>query len=171
MHCLVKISFEIKYMTVINMHDNCSPLQVIVDLRIRQHPCIRFPIFPSILLSILLSESVYTTLNTQALEHAWHSLILTGMEPARLLLLGTMVLPLTTLLRIAHKFPWPIFELGHDLLSLSCIGLQTLIHEWNQLRCFWHTDASYQSLPWNCSLTALTYIWPRSWPTSFSLCS
>ncbi len=32
-------------------------------------------------------------------------------------------------------------------------------------RVTWYTDASYQDIGWDYSLTCLTYIWPRLWPT------
>ncbi len=51
--------------------------------------------------------------------HSW-------MEPDRILLLGTMIHPITFLPLITHQCPWPIFDLEHDLHSISCIGFQTI---------------------------------------------
>ncbi len=45
---------------------------------------------------------------------------------------------------IAH---WPMFDLGHGLLSVSSIGFQTIIPEWNQLGS-WYL-AYWCILPWS----------------------
>ncbi len=75
-----------------------------------------------------------------------------------------------TLVGIALQLYWPIFDQGHNLLSISHIGFQTSIIEWNLTDLdTWHTDASCQNLGYNCSPTSLTYIWPQSWPAFFQL--
>ncbi len=55
------------------------------------------------------------------------------MEPARILILGILMHSTMVWLGIVHRLLWPILDLGHDLLSVSHIGFQTLIPGWNQL--------------------------------------
>ncbi len=71
-------------------------------------------------------ELSFSHIGFQFQAHFW-------MAPARIFMLGTLMHSITTLLEIAHWWPWPIFDLGHDLLSISCIGFCNLISEWNQL--------------------------------------
>ncbi len=60
------------------------------------------------------------------------------LEPARILLLGILVHPVKIMVGIIHQFLWPIFVLGHDLLSITCIGFLTLIRECKQTRILVH---------------------------------
>ncbi len=52
-----------------------------------------------------------------------------GMQPARILIHGTLMQPVKTWLGFAHWLPWPIFDLGHDLLSISQIVFWTLMKQ------------------------------------------
>ncbi len=90
----------------------CSQSQAIGDLRIGPRP----PNHLSIRLSIRPSWTLIPE---------WNQF--------KILLLFIMVHPIMFLVCIAHQHPWPIFDLGHDLLSISCIGFWTPIPKWNKL--------------------------------------
>ncbi len=107
-------------------------------------------------------------------------------HPARILLHDTIVHSIKVLLLIAHQLHWPIVDVGHDLLSISCIDFQTYFRmEWTRFLLYGilvhhiHTffGITHQLL-WpifdlghDLVSQILTYIWPMSWPsfTNFDL--
>ncbi len=89
-------------------------------------------------------------------SHSW-------VEPAGIFLFGTMVHHIKFMLGIAHQLPWHIFDLSHDLLSISCIYFQT--HSWMKpARILDKTQlvgGSWWWDPWIGSQPNLS--WVRSW--------
>ncbi len=70
--------------------------------------------------------------STMSLTYIWTQSF-SWMEPVRILLLGTLMHHVKTVVGSARQRPWPIFDLGHDLISINYIDFWTSIPEWNQL--------------------------------------
>ncbi len=51
-------------------------------------------------------------------------------------LFATNMHSVKTLVGITYQLLWPIFDLGHILLYVNCVGFRTLIPEWNQLEFY-----------------------------------
>ncbi len=80
----------------------------------------------------------------------------------RILLLGTMLYSFKTLLMpLIYIWHWlaPTFHQPHGFLD------SLFLKRTSSDRATWHTDAYYQDLVWDYSLTSITFIWP-CWPRS-----
>ncbi len=70
------------------------------------------------------SHDLLTWVVPYFLSVSYVSLRISWKEPVRILLFVTMMHPMKTWIEIA--LPWPIFDLDHDILSISHIGFWTL---------------------------------------------
>ncbi len=99
-----------------------------------------YTIFESTKTLLQIADSLWPTLPSGLVKNVWfadsHSCLPwsfshigfqthSWMELARILTPGTLMDSVNIVLGIAHHPTWPIFDLGHDLLSFSHIGFWT----------------------------------------------
>ncbi len=114
-------------------------------------------------------------MSTKGLKPPSLPLIYSWRKLSRILLNGTVMLPIKTLLEIVFQWPWPIFYQGHDIIFVHSGGFCYLIPErkqlgwalpWPCLELFttdvyldvWHIYVPYHDLAWNCLPLTFTYL-------------